>query len=177
MLERAKAATRYGRYAAVEYARFADDLVILVDAHPRHAWLRRAVQCDCGRNWPNCRSRSTKRRAQLSTWPRRKLRLPGVRVPSCARRRRCMAAALHAQAQEANGDVGQAPGHLPPLPIPTGGSGHELDQPDPAGLGELLRGGSLQSVLQLRPRLGGKEDQAAHDASPETPGLRLEEVE
>jgi RNA-directed DNA polymerase len=43
MLERAKAATRYGRYDAVEYARFADDLVILVDAHPRHAWLRRAV--------------------------------------------------------------------------------------------------------------------------------------
>ena len=43
MLERAKAATRYGQYDAVEYARFADDLVILVDAHPRHAWLRRAV--------------------------------------------------------------------------------------------------------------------------------------
>jgi group II intron reverse transcriptase/maturase len=44
MLRRAKAATRYaGRYDAVEYARFADDLVILVDAHPRHAWLRRAV--------------------------------------------------------------------------------------------------------------------------------------
>jgi RNA-directed DNA polymerase len=43
MLERAKATTRYGRYAAIEYARFADDLVVLVDAHPRHAWLRRAV--------------------------------------------------------------------------------------------------------------------------------------
>jgi RNA-directed DNA polymerase len=43
MLERAKAATRYGRYDAMEYARFADDLVILVDAHPRHAWLRWTV--------------------------------------------------------------------------------------------------------------------------------------
>ena len=43
MLERAKAVTRYGRFAALEYARFADDLVVLVDAHPRHAWLRRAV--------------------------------------------------------------------------------------------------------------------------------------
>jgi RNA-directed DNA polymerase len=43
MLERAKAATRYGQYSAVEYARFADDLVVLVDAHPRHAWLRQAV--------------------------------------------------------------------------------------------------------------------------------------
>jgi RNA-directed DNA polymerase len=43
MLERAKAVTRYGKYTALEYARFADDLVILVDAHPRHDWLVRAV--------------------------------------------------------------------------------------------------------------------------------------
>ena len=43
MLERAKAATTYGGYSAVEYARFADDLVVLVDAHPRHAWLKKAV--------------------------------------------------------------------------------------------------------------------------------------
>src|SRR5437867_604972 len=43
MLERAKAVTRYGRFAALEYARFADDLVVLVDAHPRHAWLKQAV--------------------------------------------------------------------------------------------------------------------------------------
>jgi RNA-directed DNA polymerase len=39
MLERAKEVTRSGQYTAVEYARFADDLVVLVDPHPRHAWL------------------------------------------------------------------------------------------------------------------------------------------
>src|SRR5262249_44149294 len=44
VLERAKAVTRRGKFTAVEYARFADDLVILVDAHPRHAWLIRAVE-------------------------------------------------------------------------------------------------------------------------------------
>jgi RNA-directed DNA polymerase len=43
MLERAQAVTRFGKYTALEYARFADDLVILVDAHPRHAWLLTAV--------------------------------------------------------------------------------------------------------------------------------------
>ncbi|MGE3348557.1 MAG: group II intron reverse transcriptase/maturase [Ramlibacter sp.] len=43
MLERAKAVTAYGEYCAVEYARFADDLVVLVDEHPRHAWLKRAI--------------------------------------------------------------------------------------------------------------------------------------
>jgi RNA-directed DNA polymerase len=44
MLERARVVTRDGKYTAVEYARFADDLVILVDAHPRHAWLLKAVE-------------------------------------------------------------------------------------------------------------------------------------
>ena len=44
MLERAKEVTRQGRWMKVEYARFADDLVVLVDAHPRQAWLRKAVE-------------------------------------------------------------------------------------------------------------------------------------
>jgi RNA-directed DNA polymerase len=43
MLERAKEATRNGKYTYVEYARFADDLVVLIDAHPRNAWLSGAV--------------------------------------------------------------------------------------------------------------------------------------
>src|SRR4051794_27203561 len=44
MLERAKEVTRYERWTAVEYARFADDLVILVDARQRQQWLREAVE-------------------------------------------------------------------------------------------------------------------------------------
>ena len=44
MLERAKEVTRQGQWVGVEYARFADDLVILVDSHPRQRWLRQAVE-------------------------------------------------------------------------------------------------------------------------------------
>src|SRR4051794_22479794 len=44
MLERAKVVTRRERWTAVEYARFADDLVILVDSHPHQQWLRQAVE-------------------------------------------------------------------------------------------------------------------------------------
>ena len=44
MLERAKETTRYGKHTGIEYARFADDLVILIDAYPRHDWLMRAVE-------------------------------------------------------------------------------------------------------------------------------------
>ena len=43
MLERAKETTRCGRYTYIEYARFADDMVILIDAYPRHDWMLRAV--------------------------------------------------------------------------------------------------------------------------------------
>jgi RNA-directed DNA polymerase len=36
MLERAREVTRNGKYTYVEYARFADDLVVLIDAYKRH---------------------------------------------------------------------------------------------------------------------------------------------
>jgi|SRR5437867_832699 len=44
MLEKAIATTRRGRYTHVQYARFADDLVILIDSHPRHDWLFKGVE-------------------------------------------------------------------------------------------------------------------------------------
>jgi RNA-directed DNA polymerase len=43
MLERAREVTRNGKYTNVEYARFADDLVVLIDAYKRHDWLIGAV--------------------------------------------------------------------------------------------------------------------------------------
>jgi len=43
MLERAKEVTHRGSYTYLEYARFADDLVILVDAYPQHDGLLKAV--------------------------------------------------------------------------------------------------------------------------------------
>src|SRR5947208_135531 len=38
MLERAREVTRNGKYTYIEYARFADDLAILIDAYKRHDW-------------------------------------------------------------------------------------------------------------------------------------------
>jgi len=43
MLERAKESTRVGKYTYVEYVRFADDLVVLVDGYRRHDWLLQAI--------------------------------------------------------------------------------------------------------------------------------------
>ena len=44
MLEKAIATTRRAKYPNVQYARFADDLVVLIDSHPRHEWLIGAVE-------------------------------------------------------------------------------------------------------------------------------------
>ena len=44
MLERAREVTRNGKYSYIEYARFADDVVILIDAYKRHDWLIGAVE-------------------------------------------------------------------------------------------------------------------------------------
>jgi RNA-directed DNA polymerase len=53
MLEKAIQTTRLERYTHVQYARFADDMVILIDSHPQHAWLARAVEQRLRENWPN----------------------------------------------------------------------------------------------------------------------------
>ncbi len=44
MLERAKQVTRNRQRECIEYARYADDMVVLVDAHPRYQWLRQVVE-------------------------------------------------------------------------------------------------------------------------------------
>jgi RNA-directed DNA polymerase len=44
MLERAREVTRHRGFTVVEYVRFADDLVVLVSAHPNQRWLRTAVE-------------------------------------------------------------------------------------------------------------------------------------
>lgn len=43
MLERAKKVTSGDGYQHIEYARWADDIVILIDAHPKWEWLKKAV--------------------------------------------------------------------------------------------------------------------------------------
>src|ERR1017187_95540 len=43
MLEKAKETTREGKYTHMEYARFADDCVILVDGHSKWDWLWKGV--------------------------------------------------------------------------------------------------------------------------------------
>ena len=81
MLERAKAVTRHERWTAVEYARFADDLVILVDSHADRQWLRQAVE-------KRLREELAKLQVEVNeekhggSKARRELRISWLRVPS-----------------------------------------------------------------------------------------------
>ena len=43
MLEKAVNTTRNGKFTRVQYARFADDVVVLIDAHQRNDWLVKVV--------------------------------------------------------------------------------------------------------------------------------------
>lgn len=51
MLEKAKEATRTGKYIHLEYARFADDLVVLVDGFRKWRWLVKAVMTRLGQKF------------------------------------------------------------------------------------------------------------------------------
>ena len=53
MLERAQEVTRYKRYTSIEYVRYADDLLVLIDWHPRNSWLQPAVMKRLGEEFAN----------------------------------------------------------------------------------------------------------------------------
>ena len=121
MLERAKEATRDGKYTYVEYARFADDLVILIDAYQRHDWLMAAVEKRLREELAELQVEiNEEKSSDRGPRPRRKLRLSGVRLPPGAQSAGRMACPLHAQAQEADGAAAEAQGCVPPPPIATG---------------------------------------------------------
>src|ERR671919_400959 len=130
MLERAKGVTRDGMTTYVEYARYADDLVILVNGQWRNGWVARSV-----------------------------------------------VGAEAAGHEAADGAAAEARGGVPALGLSACRAGDRGDQPDPAGLGELLPGGERGAVLRLREGLGREEGAAPHDAGEGPPGLRLEAVE
>ncbi len=109
MLEKAIATTRRGQYTNVQYARFADDLVILVDSHPRHDWLGKAVE-------KRLREELVKLRVEINEDKSRMVDLSkGEKFSFLGFER--------AQAEETDSAVRKAQGDLPTVCQPTRGSG------------------------------------------------------
>ena len=81
MLERAKEAHASGKYTYLEYARYADDLVILVDAYPRHDWLLEAVDKRLREELAKLHVEINEEKSRIVDLARgRELRISGLRV-------------------------------------------------------------------------------------------------
>jgi RNA-directed DNA polymerase len=178
MLERAKAVTRSGQYTAVEYARFADDLVILVDAHPRHAWLLTAVTKRLREELASLQVEVNEDKSRLVDLTKGEtFGFLGFTIRRLRSKRGGLVAAADASAEEADRGAARAQGGLSALSVPAHPPGDRPDQPDAPRLGPVLRGRERESGLLLRPERGGAGGAAAPDAGTESSGPRVDEVE
>jgi RNA-directed DNA polymerase len=144
MLEQAREVTRNGKYTYVEYARFADDMVVLINAHQRHDWLIGAVTKRLREEFAKLQVEINDERSRIVDLERgRELRLSGIRLPLHPQSTRSDAAAVHAQAQKAKGASAGAQRGFSPTPVTTGWKGNTPYQSEAPRLGELLRGGAL----------------------------------
>ena len=173
MLERAKEVTRRGSYTYVEYARFADDLVILVDAIRGMTGSSRPWRNDSGRNWRHSRWRSMRRKAGWSTSPKgRALDFLGLSSGGCGVDAGAGGRWYPPKLKKRTALLRKLKEIFRRSPVSTHGAGDRDDQSDPAGLGAAtLRWATPVGASRLSQRLGGKEDSAASDACTERKGF------
>ena len=177
MLERAKAVTHNGAHTYVEYARYADDLAILVNGQWRDGWLLRAVDRRLREEFAKLDLRVNETKSRIVDLTQgeafgflgftfRRLRsLRGrwwvQKTPAIKQRtallRKLKEVFRRWRSQPVGGDRG--------------------DQPDPAGLGELLPGRERGPMLRVREGVGREEGAAPLDAGEEPSGFRLASVE
>src|SRR5262249_39249168 len=178
MLERAQDATRRGAYTYVEYARFADDLVILVDAYAQHDWLHKAVDRRLRRELAKLHVDVNEEKSRyvdlakgesfgfLGFEFRRVRSLQGKWQPYYSPKLKQRTVLLRKLKEVFRRFDSQPVARVV-----------QLINPILRGLGQLLCHWQRQSLLRSYPRLGGEEGATAFDAGPKSTGLRLEEVE
>jgi len=178
MLEKAIATTRYGKYTYLQYARFADDLVILIDSHRRHDWLVRAVERRLREEVAKLRVEINEDKSRMVDLAkggsftflgfeyRRILSRNGAWRPNYAPKLKKRTALLAKLREVFRRNVSQ--------PVK---EGDRRDQSNPAWVGELLSSGAFESMFLHGQALGGKEGPAASDAIQATFGYGLETVE
>ena len=158
MLERAMETTRNGKYTYVQYAGFADDVVILTDSHRRHDWLMKAVGKRLREELAKLQVEINEEKSRtvdlakgdsftfLGFEFRRILSRKGAWRPNYPPKLKKRTALL--------GKLREVFRRLASQPV---GAGDRRDQPDPAGMGELLCGGTFEPVLFVCQRLGRKK--------------------
>jgi hypothetical protein len=116
------------QYKAVQYARFADDLVVLVDSHARHRWIVEALKKRLREEFEKLRVEiNEEEKPNGGPQEERKFRIPGIRVSTCPELKGTMATPVHAQAQKANSATGEATGDFPAKREPASRAGDRTD--------------------------------------------------
>jgi hypothetical protein len=105
------------RYANVEHARFADDLVILIDAYRRHDWLMGAVEKRLREEFAELQVEINEEKSRIVDLGR------GDSFGFLGFDFRRMRSRRGAWRAEANGVAAEAQRGVPPLPIAAGGPG------------------------------------------------------
>jgi RNA-directed DNA polymerase len=177
MLEKAVDTTRRGKYTNIQYARFADDMVILIDAEQRSDWLVKAVnrrlreefvKLGVAINEDKSRMVDLKKGESftfLGFEYRRILSLRRKWRPHYAPKLKKRTALFEKLREIFRQHVSW------PVEIVI------ENQSDSPWLGELLSGRTFEFLFLHGQALGREEGQAASDACPGTQRLRLEAVE
>ena len=178
MLERAKENTRRGKYTFIEYARFADDLVILIDAHPQHDWLMKAVEKRLREEFAKLHVQINEEKSRVVDLERgesfgflgfdfRRVRsLQGAWRPQYTPKLKKRTALLRKIKEVFRRYRSQPVARV-----------IELINPILRGWVNYFAAGHAESVFSLYQRLGGQEGSATYDAGTETQGVRLGAVE
>jgi RNA-directed DNA polymerase len=177
MLEQAKAVTRCQQWTYVEYARFADDLVVLVDAHPRQRWLRTAVEQRLRGELAKLQvevNEEKSRRVDLTQGESfeflgfefrrirsRRGRWMPLRTPRGKKRTALLQTLKQVFRSHRSRPIAEVIAY----------------QSHPAWLGAVLCIRPLGSLLLVHPRLGGEEDSAPLGACKPASRLRMETME
>ena len=150
MLERAKETTRNGQYTYIEYARYADDLVVLIDAFQRHDWLLTAVIKRLREEFAKLHVEINEEKSKIVDLGRGEsfgflgFDFRRIRVAT-----RSVARTVHAEAEEADSVAAQTQGDVPVLSVAADGSGGGTHQPGAARMGQVLCDRRLEPVLWL----------------------------
>ena len=178
MLERAKETTREGQYTYVEYVRWADDLVILVDAYQRHDWLLAAVDKRLREELELLQVAMNEDKSRMVDLAkgdsfgflgfefRRVRSLRGVWRPQYSPQMKTRSALLRKLKKVFRRYRSQPVGRVV-----------EIINPILRGWVNYFAIGHSSRCFWSCSQLGGEEDTAAYDARQETPGIWLEEVE
>jgi len=178
MLEKAVDVTRRGKSTNVQYARFADDLVVLIDAERRNDWLVKAVNKRLREEFAKLRVAINEDKSRVVDLKKGEsftfLGFEYRRVLSLQRKWRPYDAPKLKKRTALFENLREIFRQQVSWPVE---KVIASNQSDLARLGQLFSGRSREPLFWNGQTLGGKEGTATSDACPGTQRLRLAAVE